>query len=750
MDGSMKNSFLYYVLILLINHDAYKMEEINKFWSPDSIKELWCPNKCFTQDFNDGERDECCACHSFPQWQKTDTFSNISYISLDIEIDDVQGKHSNLVTQKTLPQGYIYFGVNHQNGLLKQMPKNICDFRMVSVDFTGNRFFEIGNISCLQKLDTLILKRNKIHFVSNATFVGLKNLRVVDLSENVITLIENNVFGGIHVFDIDFGSNSLRKLDVTNIFIPNKVFCDNKYSTQNNDHIEITNEGDFQLSNSATMMCGSVFMNNSTLSGYPVLLITKHIEMNEIGRYLPCGQYWFQGSSYDCDCHFGHLLDSSLDVIKRIYKKGNNENICSSPEPLLNMGIEEVWVNESLRNMMTCDVIDNCTKTRSCHCQCTIQSSQKRIIVDCSNQSCTRFPDVVPDFRYNYDLVLNLSRNNITTMDFKDYFRRMSVLDLNFNPISVLEDNFNQMGNLKEMTIQDHSLKHLPKTIQLLDPNIFRFGKNGIPCHCDNLWISEWRIYKNASDNWKLYCSNYVNKTFEDIFYVIKDCGEENTFSHYFIIYTVMGVAVLISLPLILSYFRYELMILHRRIKGVRKNAQKEWKYDTYISFDVQNEYIRKFVILELIPFLESTHKYRMYVPCRDSIGGDLEEDSIINNMKISKTVLMVHSKSMYGFEKSKLKSISNKGGDLEAIEQKNRRVEYSYAWSYFTSGYLKDMMIIDFDHDNQNIFNKLQTKALHRLGMTFDICNRTRDVKTYILKFLDRPIKLPTVTNVW
>ncbi|CAC5365612.1 unnamed protein product [Mytilus coruscus] len=320
----------------------------------------------------------------------------------------------------------------------------------------------------------------------------------------------------------------------------------------------------------------------------------------------------------------------------------------------------------------------------------------------------------------------------------------MSVLDLNFNPISVLTDNFNQMDRLTEMRIQDHSLNHLPKSIQLLNPNIFRFGKNGIPCNCDNLWISEWRIYKNASDNWKLYCSNYVNKTFEDIFNLLKDCGDENIVIHYLIIYALIGVVVLILLPFMLSHFRYELMILHRKIKDVRYNARIKWKYDTYISFDDQNECVREFVFLELIPFLERAHNYRIYVPCRDSIPGNQVEHNLISNMKISKTVLIIHSKSMYGLEKSKSASIVNKDDNLQDIERQARRVEYSYAWTYFTSGYLRDIAIIDFDNANQNNFNRSKTIALQRLGMTIDIYNRNINIKSYILKFLDRPIGLP------
>ncbi|VDI02729.1 Hypothetical predicted protein [Mytilus galloprovincialis] len=725
------------------------MIESNIFWSPDLTKELWCPDECYTNYYKSNDIDNCCSCKSFPQWQQTDMFSNTSYILLELEIADVKGKYSYLIVQKTLPSVHVFFGVTHQNGFLRRMPRNICDFGIVSVDFTGNRFTEIGNISCLQQLDTFILKRNKLNFVSNDTFVGLTYLRVVDLSENMITTIENNLFRNIHVLNVNFGSNSLRKLDVTNIFMPNKVVCDNIYS-HNKYHIDITNEENFQLGNDSNIVCGSFTANNLSLSDNPISYICKHIETKSIGKYFPCGDYQFYGSAYNCDCNLGLFLDVTLDVVQRIYRKRADESVCNSPEPLVNISIQDVWVNDSFRHMMTCDVIDNCTKTRDCHCQCTMQPSKERIIVDCSNQNCTRFPDVVPEFKYNFDLALNLSNNNIMTMDFKDYFRRMSVLDLNDNPISVLADNFNQMGRLTEMRIQDHSLNNLPKSIQKLDPDIFRFGIKGIPCNCDNLWISEWRIYKNASENWKLYCSNYDNKTFEEMFNILKDCNNEDIVHHYLIIYAFILVVVLIVLPFMLSHFRYELAIIRRRINSARNNARIQWKYDTYVSFDDQNEGVREFVVLELVPFLERVHNYRMYVPCRDSIPGNQVEDNLISNMKISKTVLIINSKSMYDLHKSEL--IDNKDDGLQDIKRQARRVEYSYAWNYFTSRYLQDIAIIDFDHSNQHYFNRSKTKAMHRLGMTVDICNRKIDIKTYILKFLGRPICLPKGRgfNIW
>ncbi|CAC5365613.1 unnamed protein product [Mytilus coruscus] len=248
----------------------------NRWWSPDSTKELWCPDECYTKYYHTDEIDQCCSCKSFPEWQQTDMFSNISYILLDIEIADAQGKHSHLAIQKSLPPVHIYFGVKHENGLLRRLPRNICDFGIVSVDFTGNRFNELGNDS--------------------------------------------------------------------------------------------------------NIVCGALTANNSSLSDNPISYISKRIDMKAIVRFFPCGDYRFYGSSYNCDCNLGLFLDVTLDVFQRIYKKRHKESFCNSPEPLVNISIQDAWVNDSYRNMMKCDVIDNCTKTRDCHCQCTMQPSKRGLL----------------------------------------------------------------------------------------------------------------------------------------------------------------------------------------------------------------------------------------------------------------------------------------------------------------------------------------------------------------------------------
>lgn len=72
---------------------------------------------------------------------------------------------------------------------------------------------------------------------------------------------------------------------------------------------------------------------------------------------------------------------------------------------------------------MTGDIVDYCPKKGKCKCTCTSQPNKGLLIVDCSNQSCTDFPDVVPVTRHK--ILLNMTKNSIGDISTnKPYFSK--------------------------------------------------------------------------------------------------------------------------------------------------------------------------------------------------------------------------------------------------------------------------------------------------------------------------------------
>lgn len=71
----------------------------------------------------------------------------------------------------------------------------------------------------------------------------------------------------------------------------------------------------------------------------------------------------------------------------------------------------------------------------------------------------------------------------------RTYFSQVKILDLSDNKVTDIMDDIPFLTKATDLIITNHILSGLPRSIQRLDPNIFHFGNNGIPCSCDNRWI---------------------------------------------------------------------------------------------------------------------------------------------------------------------------------------------------------------------------------------------------------------------
>ena len=127
--------YMYFSSMLLIIQNNAASNESFRFWSPDSIKELWCPEKCFSVPSKE-ESDECCACNAFPQWERLDLFPYITYTSLHVENTNVLGSSFLHMIRKNPKNGTIFYRTVHRHGILRRFPENSCDFRLVLVDLS--------------------------------------------------------------------------------------------------------------------------------------------------------------------------------------------------------------------------------------------------------------------------------------------------------------------------------------------------------------------------------------------------------------------------------------------------------------------------------------------------------------------------------------------------------------------------------------------------------------------------------------
>jgi len=687
------------------------------YWSHDDNKHLWCPDneECFSEATK-MKVDHCCACFAKPIWELP--FSNISYHSLAVEARDVQFKRTKIYNTTSYVKNSTVFRLSYINGYLRYFPENACDFNIVTIDVTKNMFHEIGNVSCFTNLDTLIMKDNLITFVSNATFKGMSKLRIVDLSYNIIKHIDLNVASNTGVFDFNFESNNLRQLDISNILIPNKTMCGVSYAS-NKRSIEITNIMNFQIVQDSPPICNNIDFSNVTSSRFVLEMISQNIDSKDIPEYVPCGQHRYEGSSSYCGCELAELFPLPFPDITRLYHKHIEEYICEAPASLSNLSLYDVYLNQTLRNKMTCDIKDYCHSRPKCHCTCTSQPSQDRIFVDCSNQSCIDLPDVLPDSKY--PITLKINNNNIKTVKVKDYFSRVKIIDMAENPIDHLDNNIDVLKTASSIIIYNHTLKTLPKSIRNIHPDVFHFKTNGIPCNCENRWIGEWRKFKSASKQYPLYCSNYNNILIEDIVDTLSGCEELDTTLRWYILIVILLAVIALGIMGIANYFRFDFLIFKRQfLKNESKRTPHKWETDIYVSFDNDNDDVRYYVLRMLEPFLRQ-HKLTTYISCRDELPGTNYEDSVVENLRKSKNIVIVESTGMYN----------------NCV----RRMEYKLAWEYFINCDLKKMLILNFDLADYEKFQYKKTRALNRFDMTFLISDRKRSLDDKLLTTFNEPL---------
>ena len=705
---------------LIILSQILLCEGSYRYWSPDGVKDLLCQEYCFSEPTTI-RTNHCCACKAKPIWELS--FTNTSYHQLDLEIFDVQFQRTKLFSDNNS----TYFSFEFEAGKLEKFPKNYCEFNIVKIDVTSNKFREIVNLNCLLNLDTLIMAKNIITHLSNYSFVGMDKLRVLDLSFNRIQTMDLNILTSNGVLSYNFESNEFLDIDTSNIVAPNKTMCKVIYRNNKVQDIEVTNNLNYKLETGT--ICNDVDFSGMNTSPNVLIGAMGDIETNKILKHVPCGTYMYRGSGFICDCEFVEFFALSFSDINRLYNKSLSEYYCQTPISLFNISINVVYSDKNLIDQMTCDIKDFCHSIESvCECTCISQPSQKRLIVDCSNQSCTDLPQKVPDTKHG--ITLKMNRNNVQSLNAKDYFHRITLLDLTENPVKIINSDIASLSNNPEVivTLYDHELQTLPKSIQKLHPDMFRFGTNGIICDCENRWIGEWRKFKKAKKMYPLVCSNYNNALIEDMVSQIKGCKDEE-FDYFskiifpiLLLFMLMGIIVFYR-----QLFVYNILLLKRRFAKRKRQNPNFWEFDVYLSFDDDNDNVRVFVLQTLEPMLRK-HNLRTYCPCRDDLIGSHTEENVISNIRKCKYVLIIQSNDMYN-------------SDVRSSTFITKRLEYKLAWHLFIDETIEKILVVSFDSPDFDKFQYKKSKALNRFAMGFIVTNRKLSFKQKLLDTFNKPI---------
>ncbi|XP_069121145.1 protein toll-like [Argopecten irradians] len=671
-------------------------------WSPGvgPHKDLLCSTTCID--------DRCCSCNSTSKWELgQEPVGNIfvEYTGLGIV-------SAELVSVSNFSE-YNYLQVIHVNGRLRALPRNICDFeRLVKVNFANNQIEVIGTINCLQMLDTLVLSGNRISHISNKTFVDMPALRVLDLSDNILTTLDANTFTSntTNIFHVDFSNNVLKSVDLSNVIRENHLYCHMNF--ENAIHGTFTNVYNITLDpdkhyNSGGMSFAGCTMDQDMFSGITRL-------SPQLVQRLPSmvsGTYDFENATVTCDCSVGlymkhHWFLPSDDKYDKLKCEDQGFTVDDMRDP-------------DTFDKFTCDKSVNCPR----FCSCIEQPTQWRIIVNCSFTQMKRLPEQLPDSVFLVELLV--TNNEIRHLEKRDYFNRLRILDLSDNEVNTIDINVaRSLSSLLKLNLDNHNLDDLPKTFRFLDANHVFLGRKGITCTCDNTWIGDWRIRSNVQPGNPLFCKNirnHGNKTLvEQAKPYLGDCIDSDQTTIIFLTVFLCLTLLLLLTMIVASMFCFEIKIL---LGTLRRKIMKEhlgkYKYDVFVSFDDTDADSIRFVMDYLLRILESSH-YTTYVPSRDMSVGNRREDEIKNGIRKARVFLCILS--------------------VKYCEESSiwTRMEFMSAWQC-----RKSIEIINIDNLGTRDTSMREVKAFLRLRMFISLTTR-RDIFKQSIKSLGKPLSTP------
>ena len=200
-----------------------------------------------------------------------------------------------------------YYNLDHQGGRITAIPENVCMFpNLVILNLAKNFIDQLANISCILELNQLYVQNNRITSIKSNTFSTMEHLRILDISNNHMQIIEPDTFltsDGL-IYSVSANQQTLKEVNVTNIF-GYGLFC-----LRNLSHVSL------DLVNGNNV---SIFAENSSVVGPGTIEINSFqnqsfYNFTDIGLDFPDfrkrvkASVEFSSLSFHCDCSIVPLL----------------------------------------------------------------------------------------------------------------------------------------------------------------------------------------------------------------------------------------------------------------------------------------------------------------------------------------------------------------------------------------------------------------------------------------------------------
>ncbi|KAK3086749.1 hypothetical protein FSP39_022833 [Pinctada imbricata] len=654
-------------------------------WTPkdQERKDLYCP-----ESIRLSLRDKriFCSCCSIPRWK----YEQIRIGNLQLEYLNRRGKSFLLDSENQA----VLHRIQKENGFLSALPINYCQFTtIVEIFLKGNLIEDLPPLTCLSELDTIDLSYNQLRFISNTSISGLKKLRRIDFSYNLITEIEPFTFNNIDhvIMMVDFSFNKLRTLDITNM-VALKGFCFASY--QGNGIKTFSNKSKYKVLKNQTFGDG----------GYVNLAFNKiqrlpdpaefGMSFSDYGK-LAFYKYLFdvRNNEIVCDCGLETFLRYALHVKDHWSIAGESLGLfCYYPSNMQ----EDLPLNDLLTPLYLDRLICNGTMPMPKGCNTYFQPSQNRIVINCTSADISTVPSInmteflqsIP-YEETKTQFVNASvhaifrNNSIKELTNTSYMTKAYVIDVSSNNINKLRVNaLLSLPRYVDMDIgYNPELRYLPRHLQRMESERIHMKGIRLSCTCEDemyKWLPEW-LPRNVSFSPHCYTGNeemYAKNVSADILGCttgIKD------FVLNAVIPLLLASTLITTLFLVSYVYRYDIYVLYRQYRHKYYSGDEMYLYDIYISMDESHPTLMRWLVSKFLPFLQYKG-YKTYVPTRDLTPGEVKEEGIVEAINYSRcTIVFLTS----GF-----------------CEEDNiwMEVEWRNAWKHYKSDLCSKLIVVNFD----------------------------------------------------
>jgi hypothetical protein len=225
----------------------------------------------------------------------------------------------------------------------------------------------------------------------------------------------------------------------------------------------------------------------------------------------------------------------------------------------------------------------------------------------------------------------------ITRVYAVNYLQNITFLDLSGNQITEISDTVpSGLQTIEQLSLTDHTLLKLSRAFSAIDAGKIWFGRNEVPCSCNEKWIKPWRLGSKVNSSNPLLCrtESGVILPAEDAF----DNCNGSDFNKSFLTFIIIP-AMALSAYLTFRSLRFDFVIMKNRLWKMKK---REYRYDTFFLFDDSNEDVTRFT-LDVYLHLHR-QGYECFVPQIHGEVGEVREIQLFRNIKESRSVVTVLS----------------------------------------------------------------------------------------------------------